>query len=142
MARLTYKLDKTKFSSQFGTYQVFQTWEVPVSISGSIPNLYYNLYQARFTFPNDNAKGRCFIQKSNGSLKAALDVGYRLQNYSPTYEIYDFTSSETFQTGVHYEDSGETLVVSLAIVNQTGGSISLVTQTLDIIVELYDSPVA
>lgn len=142
MANLHYKLDKVKNSSQFGTYQVFKTWVVPFPISGSIPNNFYNLYQARFSFPQDNAKGRCFLQRSDGSIKVPLDAGYRLARSSPDYVVYQTVSSEVAQTGVHYEDNGETLVASFAIVNQTGGSIALTSQTLEFVVELYTSPVA
>lgn len=141
MPNLPYKIDKTSFSSQYGAYQNYQTWKIPVTISGSIPNGKYNLYQAAFGFSQDNARGRAFLQRSDGSIRTQLNVGFRLSTFLPNYTVYQYASSETVQTSVYYGSGGDTFVVALAILNQTGVTVNLTTQVVDIIVEFYDGPV-
>jgi hypothetical protein len=137
---LSYKADKTYFSNQFGAYQTYESWVVPISISGTITNTHANRYQIVFNFPSDNPRCRASIQRHDTGLRAPFSIGTRLANFSPTYQIYRFTSSETVITDTHYENGGETLVLNLIIQNFTGGTITLVTQQLDVILDFYDAP--
>lgn len=141
MTSSLYKLDKTYFSSQFGNYQYFQSWRIPFTVSGSIPNNQLNRYQTSFGFSRDNALGRVFLQRADGSIKVPLDAGRRLSTLLPDYTVYQYTSTETVETDVHYQDSGEVLVLNLLILNQTGSTINLVTQQLEFIVDLYDGSI-
>lgn len=138
---MPYKIDKTSFTTQVGTYQVYETWKIPVVISGSIPNLNYNSYVAGFTFTQDNAKARAYVQNAAG-LRAPITGGVRMSNYSPSYEIYNFASTEYIETDMYYLAGGDQVYVAIYIFNLTGGTVNLVTQTIDIIVEFYDGPVA
>lgn len=138
---MPYKIDRTVYSSQFGTYQSYLTYVIPIVISGSIPNGFYNQYQAVFTFTADLARGHVSIQRPDTGLKAIFTNGARIQNVSPTYEIYRFASSEVVQTLTSYDSQGR-LFVNLIILNNTGGTLNLISQTLNIIVDIYDAPVA
>lgn len=137
---MPYKIDSTSFSSQFGAFQVYETWKIPVAISGSIPDGFYNQYQASFAFDQDTARGRVSIQRPDTLLKTVFNAGVRLPTVLPGLTVYQYASSETVQTSTTYNASG-TLFVNLYIFNQTGGSINLITQQLDILVEFYDAPV-
>lgn len=139
--KVPYKLDQTSFSSEFGAYQMYDTWQTNIAISGTIPNLFYNQYQVAFTFPLDKARGRAFIQRPDTGLKAPFNAGVRLETFLPNYTIYQYASTETVQTSTSYTASG-TLIMNLYIINQTGGTITLTTQTLNLFVELYIAPIA
>lgn len=137
---MPYNLDKVSFANEFGSYQVYDTWQASLVISGSIPNLSYNQYQTAFAFDQDTARGRVFIQRPDTGLKAPFNVAVRLATRLPTYTIYQYASSETVQTSTTYDSNGN-LIINLYIINQTGGTVNLVTQTLNVIVELYIAPV-
>lgn len=135
-----YKIDKTYFSSQFGSYQIYETWKVPLIISGSIANGHANQYQTNFTFTNDKARARVSIERADTGLKTTMTAGSRLARNSPNYIIYQSASTEIVQTDVHYQSGGTVLTINFSIVNNTGASISLVAQQLNIIVDFYDAP--
>lgn len=139
---MSYKVDKTYFSSQFGAYQIYNTIVYPILISDSLPASTTFVYQLTINFTRDNAKGRAFIQRHDASIKAPMDKGRAISHLSPTYEIYQFAGAELARTNVHYENSGQQLVLDLELVNNTGSPISLTTQTVDFVVDLYDGPVA
>ena len=140
MANLPSKLDKIAFRTQFGTYQISQTWRIPLDISGSIPNNYFAYYGAGFTLTNELALARVYIENSAG-LRAPFVAGGRLATYSPNYEIYDFASSEIVETDINYSDGGYDVDVLVYIINGTGGTLNLVTQTLYLVCEFYQAPV-
>jgi len=138
---MTYKIEKTSFTTQTGTYQVYETWEIPISISGSMANGTTRAYVAGFTFTEDNAKARFYLRNSDG-LKAPMTTGVRIATYSPTYEIYDFASTEVCETDVYYDNSGAEVYGAIYLINNTGGTVNLVTQEITMIAEFYDGPVA
>lgn len=137
---MPYKIDKTSFSNQFGAYQVYESWKVPVMISGTIPDGFYNQYQAVFVFDVDRARGRVSIQNPSTLLKTAFNTGPKLATLLPGLTVYTYASTETVQTSTSYNAAGN-LFINLYIFNETGGILNLVTQQVDILVEFYDAPV-
>lgn len=137
-----YKLDKTYFSSEFGTYQFYESWVVPLAITGTIANTKTNQYQANFTFTNDNARGRVSIENAATGYKTPFGIGNRLaRNSGAGLIVYQATSTEVVTTDVHYESGGDQLTINFNITNLTGGTITLVDQTLNIHLDFYDAPV-
>lgn len=137
---MPYKLDKTKFANEFGLYQTYFYRQIPIQITGSLANNRFKRYQTVYNFTNEVALGRSWIENEAG-LKAPFNVGTRLANVSPSYEIYDAAGNEVVQTDLHYEDTLGELVVTLLIINTTGATINLIDQTLTVTVEFYDVPV-
>ena len=136
---MQYKIDKVQYGSVFGTNQIYYSIIIPISISDSLPDGFYNQYQAIFIFTNDTARGRVSLENPATGWRVQV-AGLRIQNLSPTYEVYQFKSGETVQTHVTYNSSGD-LYFNMYILNQTGSAITLNTQTINLYVELYDLPV-
>lgn len=137
---MSYKLDKIAYTSQFNVYQMYESWVVPLQISGTVAAGTTKYYGAGFNFTGSPARGNVSIQRHDTGLRAPFNAGERLSRSSPTYIIFQTSGSEIIRTETTYP-TATTFQVILYIDNNTGSPINLISQQVDIIIDFYIPPV-
>jgi hypothetical protein len=135
-----FHVDKTAFTSQTDTYQIFDYYIVPILVSGTVATGTTKYYAAQFTFIGGQLRANTMIRRADTGLRALFNAGTRISDLAPTYEIFQFADFETVSCQTRFISS-DVFQVALLIQNDTGSPITLVNQEIDILIEFYFAPI-
>lgn len=129
MTRL--KLDQVLFSSNIETYINYDTLTSNIVISGSVADGATTDFSTSIPYTRNKTRADIYLRNLTTGVKRPISGGVR---QSP----YTFTSSEVCNQRALY--NGSAITVTLSIFNGTGGTISLVNQTIEVSAVLYEVP--
>ena len=137
---LSYRPDRTHFTTQALRYYSVNKYKLTCLISGTLPDGQYERFRFSLDPRGSNLQARAFIRNAAG-LTAPVTAGYVLAEFSPDFVLYQYASSEDVYTNQRFLDDGQTFIIDLLIYNTTGSSINFISQSLDIYVEFYQAPI-
>lgn len=131
-------LDKIAFSNLTNTYQNYRTMYASIAISGTVGagSNTGNDFAPIFTYDRDKTRADLYYQRASTLVKAPANASTRL-----TSDIYTFAGAEICYSFIDYLPNNE-VQFGVYIQNNTGSPINLTTQTINLILVLYDAPFA
>ena len=130
MTRL--KLDQIQFCSEVDSYINYDTKTASMNVSGSVVNLGQATFSVSIPYSNPRTKADVYAKNLNTNIKMAVG--------SPRVHPYTYASFEIARLQSSY--NGTNITVTLTITNNTGGTINLVAQTIEISAVLVEVPIS
>jgi hypothetical protein len=112
---------------------------IPQNITIPADNIadgFSNTYTTVIPYTRNNTRADVYLEGNN--MRVPANAGYRISTQLPTYTVYQYTSSETVNVKISY--SSTAITVSLVVANNTGGPITLISQTIQASAVMYDAP--
>lgn len=125
------KPDNVVMASFIDTYINYDTISTNVLISGSVNNGASAIFTGELEYPRENTRADLYSRNKTTGVKRPISGG-------PRQSPYTFVSSEICTQGAIY--GGNAILVSFVVTNNTGVTIVLTTQTLEITAVLYEVP--
>lgn len=129
------KPDITSYTSQLEAYGNYATLTGNIIVSGSVLNGNTAVFDVTIPYTRSNTRADVYLKNASTGKKVLFNNGVRMSTFE---NVYQFVSSEVCYRSVAYTST--TIVVGINIVNNTGGTIVLTNQTLEVSVVLYDAP--
>jgi len=136
---VSYKIDKIAYTSQYDVYQMYASYIVPLTITGTIANTKTRYFGAGFTFSGGTVRGEAVARNASTGLRTPFAAGPRLA-FSTGLEVYQRKEFEIAYTRVVYP-SPDTFQVYFYIYNNNGHTITLIDQEVDILIDFYFAPI-
>ncbi len=139
---MSIRLDQVDFSTLHESYKNYDTKTDALTLSADIlPNGFTQNYPVNgggvftpISIPYDRAGTRADIYLDGKGFRVLANTGSRASG-----DVYQYKSSETFSTFVTY--SASAITVWFSIFNGSGGSITLIPQTITVSAVLDDAPI-